>query len=86
MCESFVVKFFTDKKDGTNIDTMAALTLQEEKILSKKVKQHPVLYDKQLKGYREKNVVSNAWNAVAKDIEFIENGESVRSSPPELFL
>ena len=61
----------------TNIDTMAALTLQEEEILCKKVKQYPVLYNKQQKGYREKDEVSNTWNAVAKDIEFIENGKSV---------
>ena len=33
---------------------MAALTLQEEVILQEKVKQYPVLIDKQLKGYKEK--------------------------------
>ena len=48
---------------------MAGLTLQEEGILFEKVKQYPVLFDKQLKGYREKNLVTNAWNAVAKEIE-----------------
>ena len=42
---------------------MAALTLQEEGILCEKVKQYPVLFDKQLKGY------IHAWNAVAKEIE-----------------
>ena len=26
-----------------------------------------------MKGYREKDVVSNAWHAGAKDLEFIEN-------------
>ena len=55
---------------------MAALTLQEEKILCEKVKQYPVLYDKQRKGYREKDVVSNTWKALAIDVEFIENGTS----------
>ena len=29
-----------------------------------------------MKGYREKYVVSNAWNAGAKDLEFIENDKS----------
>ena len=48
---------------------MTALTLQEEEILCEKRKQYPVLFDKQLKGYREKDVVTNAWNAVAKEIE-----------------
>ena len=33
---------------------MTALTLQEEEILCEKRKQYPVLFDKQLKGYREK--------------------------------
>ena len=46
---------------------MAALTLREEGILCEKVK-YPVLFDKQLKGYRE-DVVTNAWNAAAKEIE-----------------
>ena len=36
---------------------MAVLTLQEEGILCEKVKQYPVLSDKQLIGYREKDVV-----------------------------
>ena len=48
---------------------MATLTLQKEVILCEKVKQHPVLFDKQLEGYREKDVVTNTWNAVAKEIE-----------------
>ena len=47
---------------------MAGLTLQEEGILFEKVKQYPLLFDKQLKGYREKGLVTNAWNAVAKAI------------------
>ena len=45
---------------------MAALTLQDEGILYEKVKQHPVLFEKQLKGYWENDGVTNAWNAVAK--------------------
>ena len=36
----------------TNVDMMATLTLQKEVILCEKVKQHPVLFDKQLEGYR----------------------------------
>ena len=48
---------------------MAALTLQDEGILYEKVKQYPVLFDKQLKGCRENDGVTNAWNAVAKEIE-----------------
>ena len=48
---------------------MAALTLQEQVKLCGKAKQYPVLFDKQLKGYREKDIVTNTWNAVAKEIE-----------------
>ena len=48
---------------------MTSLTLQEEKILCEKVKRYPVLFDKQLKGYKEKDVVANSWIAVAKEIE-----------------
>ena len=48
---------------------MAVLTLQEQGILCEKVKQYPIQFDKQIKGYREKDVMTNAWNAVAKEIE-----------------
>ena len=47
---------------------MAALILQGQGIICEKVKQYPVLFDKQLKGYRKKDVI-NTWNAVAKEIE-----------------
>ena len=47
---------------------MSALTLQEEGILCEKVKQYPVLFNKQLKRYKEKDV-TNAWNPVAKKIK-----------------
>ena len=40
---------------------MAALALQEQGILCEKVKQYPVPFDKQLKGYREKDVVTNQY-------------------------
>ena len=50
---------------------MAALTLQEKRILCEKVKQYPVLFDKQLKGYREKDVVTNAQIALSREIEII---------------
>ena len=29
-----------------------------------------------MKEFKEKDVVSNAWNVVAKDLEFIENGKN----------
>ena len=57
MHESFAATFLQKWNKETNVDIMAVLTLQEEGILCKKVKQYPVLSDKQLIGYREKDVV-----------------------------
>ena len=51
------------------------LNLKEEEMLAEKVKLFPVLYNKQEKGYKEKDVVINAWNAVANELEFVENGK-----------
>ena len=48
---------------------MAALTQQEKGIICEKVKQYPVVFDKQFKGYKEKDAVTSAWNAVAKEVE-----------------
>ena len=56
---------------------MASLSLQEEEILSEKVKQFPVLYDKTVKGYKEKDVVKNAWNKVAESLDFVENSKII---------
>ena len=44
-------------------------------LLCEEVQQYPVLYDKQIKGYKEKDVVSSAWN-VGKNLELIEYGKS----------
>ena len=43
---------------------MAALTLQEKEVLYEKVKQYPVLFVKQFKGYTEKDGVTNAWKSI----------------------
>ena len=34
------------------------------------------MFNKQQKGYIEKDVLTNPWNVVAKEVEFIENGKS----------
>ena len=49
---------------------MAALSLQQEEILSE-VRIYPVLYNKTEKGYREKDVVRNAWSKVAEKLEYV---------------
>ena len=40
----------------------------------------PVLYDKRVKGFNEKNAVQNAWKKVAKSLNFGENGNFIRAS------
>ena len=42
--------------------------------LSELVRRFPCLYDKTKKDYKDKNVVANAWETVANELE-IENGE-----------
>ena len=45
-------------------------------LLSEEIKWYPVLYDMKMKGYRKKDIVSNMWNAMTKDLEFTENGKT----------
>ena len=45
---------------------MAAPALQEEGTFCKKVKQYPVLFGKQLKGYREKDVYNQCMERSGK--------------------
>lgn len=53
------------------------LSFAEEEILCEKVKSFPILYDKSHKGYKERDAISNAWEAVSKEIDFVENGKPV---------
>ena len=53
---------------------MISFSLQDEELLAEEVKLFPVLYDKTEKGYKEKDVVTNAWVIVAEKLDFIENG------------
>ena len=51
-----------------------ALCLAHEERLSEIVKTLPYLDDKTTKGYKEKDVSANAWNKVAEQLDFIEDG------------
>ena len=53
------------------------LSLKAEEILAEKVEHFPVMYDKQVKGYKERGVVTNVWDTVASDLEFVENGKII---------
>ena len=45
-----------------------------------KVKGFPVLYDRRVKGFKEKDAVQNAWGKVAKSLDFAENRNFIRAS------
>ena len=49
-------------------------------MLVEKVKGFPVVYDKKVKGFKEKDAVQNAWEKVAESLEFAENGNFIRAS------
>ena len=59
---------------------MATLCLQEEEMLAEKVQGFPVLYDKRVKGFKEKDAVQNAWEKGAESLDFAENGNFIRAS------
>ena len=54
---------------------MKQLSLQEEEILTEKVKEFSVLYGKTDEGHKETGVLRNIWEAVAEDLDFAENGK-----------
>ena len=53
---------------------VTVVALSDEERLSEKVKMYPCRYDKTTKGYKEKGVLQNPWNAVAELLEFDEDG------------
>ena len=59
---------------------MATLCLQEQEMLAEKVQGFPVLYDKRVKGFKEKDAVQNAWEKVAESLDFAENGNFIGAS------
>ena len=61
-------------KQGSEENKMVTvLALADEERLSEKVKMYPCLYDKTTKGYKEKDILQNSWNAVAELLEFVED-------------
>ena len=49
-------------------------------MLAEKVQGFPVLYDKIVKGFKEKDAVQNAREKVAESLDFEENGNFIRAS------
>ena len=50
------------------------LSLQEEELLAEEVRNYPCLYDKRKKSYHDSDVVRNAWNKVAENLQVFESG------------
>ena len=59
---------------------MTTLCLQEEEMLPEKMEGFPVLYDKRVRGFKEKDSVKNAWEKVAESLNFTENSNFIRAS------
>ena len=60
--------------------TNVSLSLNEDELLSEKVRSYPCLYDKSSKSYKEKDVIKNAWTKIAEQLDFIEDGTSIMNS------
>ena len=54
---------------------MGTLSLQQEAQLADEVRLFPCLYDKTEKGYKEADVVADAWDRIAEKLDFIEDGK-----------
>ena len=54
---------------------MGTLSLQQEAQLADEVRLLPCLYDKTEKGYKEADVVADAWDRIAEKLDFIEDGK-----------
>ena len=62
-------------REGKNM--ALSLYLADEERLAETVKAFPCLYDKTKKGYKEKDVVTNARNSVANQLDFFEDGKLI---------
>ena len=62
-------------REGKNM--AFSLCLADEERLAETVNAFPCLYDKIKKGYKEKDMVTNAWNSVANQLDFIEDGKLI---------
>ena len=49
-------------------------------MLPEKMEGFPVLYDKRVKDFKEKDSVQNAWEKVAESLDFAENSNFIRAS------
>ena len=52
---------------------MASLNLLKEEELSEAIRSYPVIYDKRNRGYKDKNIVNNAWKEFVDSLDFVED-------------
>ena len=52
-----------------------SLQISREDELWETVRSFPVLYNRSLEGFKEKDAVKNAWDVVAEALELIQTGE-----------
>ena len=52
-----------------------SLQISREDELWETVRSFPVLYNRSLEGFKEKDAVKNAWDVVAEALEFIPTGD-----------
>ena len=52
-----------------------SLQISREDELWETVRSFPVLYNRSLEGFKEKDAVKNAWDVVAEALEFIQTGD-----------
>ena len=65
---------------------IATLCLQEEEMLPEKVEGFPVLYEKRVEVFKEKDSFQNAWEKVAESLDFAENSNFIREIATENIL
>ena len=73
-CEDKVDEI-SKKRDGKYKEKNVSLSLNEDELLSEKVR-----YDKSSKSYKEKDVIKNAWTKTAEELDYIEDGTSIMNS------
>ena len=55
---------------------ITSLSLCDNKLLLVAVQKYPWSYDKSHRSHKEKNVVQNAWEGVADELNFAEDGKN----------
>ena len=59
------------KREVANIRKKnVSLSLNEDELLSEKVRSYRCLYDKSSKSYKEKDVIKNAWTKIAEELDY----------------